>query len=143
MLYELKQAPRASNKRINRFLKEIGFDKCVSEHGVHVKKDTSKTVIILCLYVDDLLIMGNNEGYTTEFKTNLMKEFEMTNIGLMTYFLGIEFHKYRKGILMHQRRYVLEILKKFEMEYYNVAINLVETRLQQSKNEDEQDIDPT
>ena len=51
-----------------------------------------------------------------------MKEFEMTDLGLMTYFLDIEFHKSEKGLLVHQRRYDVEILKKFEMEHCNVVI---------------------
>ncbi|XP_050896265.1 uncharacterized mitochondrial protein AtMg00810-like [Lathyrus oleraceus] len=72
-----------------------------------------------------------------------MTKFEMTDLGLITYFLGIEFHKFKKGLLMHQRRYALEILKKFEMEHCNAVITPVEQRLQLSKNEDEEDVDPT
>lgn len=60
-LYNLKQPLRAWNKRTNVFLKEIGFKKCVSEHGVYVKTNTSESVIILCIYVDDLLITDNDE----------------------------------------------------------------------------------
>lgn len=41
-------------------------------------------MIISCLYVDDLLIKDNNEGYITEFKIDIMKEFEMTDLGLVT-----------------------------------------------------------
>jgi len=62
-LYGLKQAPRAWNKRIDGFLNQIGFIKCVSEHGVYVRKDNSEGVIILCLYVDDLLITSNSEAH--------------------------------------------------------------------------------
>lgn len=58
--YGLKQAPRAWNKIIDEFLKEIRFDKYVSEYVMYVKNDANKWVIILCLYVDDLLIMGGN-----------------------------------------------------------------------------------
>jgi hypothetical protein len=61
--------------------------------GVHVKKDSSKSVIILCLYVDDLLITGSNESHISEFKRQMMKEFEKTDIGHLSYLLGIEFHK--------------------------------------------------
>lgn len=46
-------------------------------------------MIILCLYVDDLLITSNNECYITEFKVDLMKEFKITDLDLMTYFLGV------------------------------------------------------
>lgn len=53
----------------------------------------------------------------------------MTDLGLMTYFLGIEFHKSEKGLLMHQMRYSLEILKKFEMEHCKVKTTYAEPRL--------------
>lgn len=72
-----------------------------------------------------------------------MKEFEMTELGLMTYFIDFEFYKSKKGLIMHQRRYALEFLKKFEMERCNIAITLTEPRLRQSKDEHEQDVNPT
>lgn len=62
----------------------------------------------------------------------------MTDLGLMTYFLGIEFYKSKGGLLMNQRRFALEILKKFEIEHYNAAINPAKPRLQLSKNEYDQ-----
>lgn len=87
--------------------------------GCRVKKDANEGVIILYIYVDDLLITSNDEDYITKLKGELMKEFEMTDLDHMTYFLGIEFHKSKKGLLMHQRRYALEILKK------NIKWNIV------------------
>lgn len=89
MLDGLKQAPRVWNKRVDGFLNEIGFDKCVSEHGVYMKKDTNKGIVIICLYIYNLLITSINEGYINEFKGDLLNEFEMTDLGLMAYFLGI------------------------------------------------------
>ncbi|XP_050920268.1 uncharacterized mitochondrial protein AtMg00810-like [Lathyrus oleraceus] len=142
-MYGLKQAPRYWNKRINDFLNKFGFNKCVSDHGVYLKTDTSERVIILCLYVYDLLITGSNKKCISKFKCELMKEFEMTDLGLMTYFPGIEFHKPKMGLIMHQRRYTVEILKKCEMENCNASITPVEPRLQLSKSEDEKDVDLT
>ncbi|CAJ2633078.1 unnamed protein product [Trifolium pratense] len=142
-LYGLKQAPRAWNKRIDKFLNEIGFKKCVTEHGVYIKKDAAKGVIIICLYVDDLLITGSNESYISELKGDLKEEFEMTDLGLMTYFLGIEFLRNEQGILMHQTRYASEILKKFEMDKCNVALSPTEPRSQLTKCAEEGDVDPT
>jgi len=142
-LYGLKQAPRAWNKRIDGFLSDVGFKKCVSEHGVYVKPDASEGVIILCLYVDDLLITGNCEKNISKFKGELMKEFEMSDLGIMKYFLGIEFQRTKLGLLMHQRRYAMEILKRCDMEHCNAATTPAETRLQLSKSEEEQDVDPT
>lgn len=96
-------------------------------------------MIILCLYVEDLLITGINIKCILNFKSELTKEFEMTDLGLMTYFLGIEFHKSKRGVLIHQRRYALEINKKFEMEHCNTAITPDEPRLQLSKSGVEQE----
>lgn len=62
-----------------------------------------------------------------------MKKFEMTDLDHVTYIIGIEFHKTSKWLLMHQKRYTLEILKKFEMKHYNPATKPIEPRLQLSK----------
>ena len=61
-LYGLKQAPRAWNKKIDSVLIQIGFSKCISEHGVYVKAEYESDLVIQCLYVDDLLITGNNKS---------------------------------------------------------------------------------
>ena len=67
-LYGLKQAPRAWNKKIDKSLINMGYVRCISEHGVYVKSGGGD-IVILCLYVDDLLVTGNNETKVTEFKT--------------------------------------------------------------------------
>jgi hypothetical protein len=85
--------PPLSPLLIDGYLSDIRFIKYVTGLGVHVKKDSSKSVIILCLYVDDLLITGSNESHISEFKRQMMKEFEKTDIGHLSYLLGIEFHK--------------------------------------------------
>jgi hypothetical protein len=72
-----------------------------------------------------------------------MKEFEMSDLGYVKYFLSIEFQKTKLGLLMHQRRYAIEILKRCDMEHYNDAITPSKARLQLSKSEEEQDVDPT
>jgi hypothetical protein len=108
-----------------------------------VKKDVDKGIIVLCLYVDDLLITGSNDSYISDFKNDLREEFEMTDLGLMSYFLGIEFLRTENGILMHQSRYAGEILKKFEMEKCNSALSPSEPRLQLSSDVDEKEVDST
>jgi hypothetical protein len=142
-LYGLKQAPRAWNKRIVSFLSAMGFLKCTTEHGVYVKKSSSDNLIILCLYVDDLLITGSDENEISDFKVELMREFEMTDLGHISYFLGIEFYKSSRGLLMHQKRYASEVLKRFDMVNCNHAVTPAEARLQLSKDSDDADVDPT
>lgn len=61
-LYSLKQALRAWNKRIYGYQKEVGFKKCMFEHGMYVKTNISDGVIILYLYIYGLLITGSDEN---------------------------------------------------------------------------------
>ena len=140
-LYRLKQAPRAWNKRIDKFLEVIGFMKCISEHGVYVKR-TEGSRIIICLYVDDLLITGSNEECIESCKAELMKEFEMNNLGMLSYFLGIEFTQTTFGVVMHQTKYTRDLLKKFSMEQGNSAITPAETGVKLEHNPDEEGVDP-
>ncbi|KAK9140896.1 hypothetical protein Scep_010577 [Stephania cephalantha] len=88
-LYGLKQAPRAWYSRIDDHLIGLGFQKSLSEATLYVRKEGTN-ITIVSIYVDDLLITGNNQLLIDEFKSNMLKEFEMTDLGLMTYFLGLE-----------------------------------------------------
>ena len=113
-MYGLKQALRVWNKKIDGFIREKEFVKCKNEHGVCVRRSKSE-LLILCLYVDDLLITGSCKKEIEDFKGDLNKEFEMSDLGDISYFLGIEFYKSGRGLMMHQRRYADKILKRFEM----------------------------
>ena len=99
-LYGPKQAPRAWNRRIDTFLIQSEFKKCSVEYGVYVKKETS--VILICLYVDDLLVTNSDLKGIEFFKAQMTQEFDMTDLGTLAYFLGLEFVTASKGILLHQ-----------------------------------------
>ena len=66
-------------------------------------------ILIVCLYVDDLIFIGNNPGMFEDFKKVMTKEFEMTNIGLMAYYLGIEVKQMEDGIFISQEGYAKDI----------------------------------
>lgn len=72
--------------------------------------------MILSLYVDDLSITGINQAMITEFKKNMKKEFEMTDLGLMNFFLGLEVKQSEDGIFVSQNKYAKPILKRFKTE---------------------------
>ena len=57
-------------------------------------------ILIVCLYVDDLIFTGSNPSMFEEFKKNMAKKFEMTDIGFMSYYLGIKVKQEEKGILI-------------------------------------------
>lgn len=142
-LYGLKQAPRAWNKRIDSFLTQTGFRKCTVEHGVYIKVISNSDVLLLCLYVDDLVITGSNETEIEKLKLNLKSEFEMSDLGELAYFLGIEFLQTKKGVVMHQKKYVSEILKRFNMIDCNPVTVPVEGNLKLEFSENEASVDAT
>ena len=104
-LYGLKQAPRAWNKLIDAVLAKLGFVKSTVEFGVYVKRTSHANTLIACLYVDDLIITGSVEEEIEEFKGRMKIEFEMTNLGTLSYFLGLEFVHTHKGVFLHQKKY--------------------------------------
>lgn len=142
-LYGLKQAPRAWNRRIDAFLIDLGFSKCSVEFGMYAKKRNSDDLLLVCLYVDDMLITGSDKLAIEEFKGRMMKEFEMSDLGTLNYFLGLEFVYTSKGIFLHQRRYVSEVLKRFRMENCNEVATPMETTYKLLIDETESEVDGT
>ena len=106
-LYGLKQAPRAWNARIDKYLQERNFIKCPYEHPLYIKIQHGD-ILIMCLYVDDLIFTGSNPSMFNEFKKEMTKEFEITDIGLMYYYLDIEVKQEDKGILITEEGYMLK-----------------------------------
>lgn len=122
---------------------KIGFDKCSCEFGVYVRSKSVGNIIIVCLYVDDLLITGGNEGEIAELKKELMSEFEMTDMGVLSYFLGLEFKKTESDILMHQSKYATEILKRFNKVECNSVATPIEVGLVLEREGKEDKVDET
>ena len=71
--------------------------------------------MIVSIYVDDLIYTSNDEDMISGFKNSMMKVFDMTDLGRMRFFLGIEVLQKSDGIFICQRRYVIEVLKRFGM----------------------------
>ena len=76
-------------------------------------------MLIVCLYVDDLIYTGSDTAMLESFKKSMMAKFEMSDLGMIHYFLGIEVLQFSAGILISQKKYVGEILDKFQMKDCN------------------------
>ncbi|KAH9706546.1 hypothetical protein KPL70_012251 [Citrus sinensis] len=139
---EEEQAPRVWNSIINKYFQEKCFTKCPYEHALYVK-ETYGDILIVCLYVDDLIFTGSNPSLFEEFKRVMIKEFEMTDIGLMAYYLGIEVKQKEECIFISQESYAKEILKKFKMNDCKPISTPVECGVKLSKHDEGEDIDPT
>ncbi|KAK6144980.1 hypothetical protein DH2020_021800 [Rehmannia glutinosa] len=122
-LYGLKQAPRAWYSRIEAYFMKEGFKKCEYEHTLFIKTRKEGKILIVSLYVDDLIFTGNDELMFTEFKNSMKHEFDMTDLGKMRYFLGLEVLQKPNGIFINQKKYASEVLQRFGMEKSNFVHN--------------------
>lgn len=96
VLYGLKKASRAWYSRINSFLLQNGFNRCNSKATLYTNINEQGEIVIVCLYVNDFIFMVDLS--IDMLKTMMKKEVEITNLGLMRYFLGIEVNQNEKGI---------------------------------------------
>ncbi len=116
-LYGLKQSPRQWYAKIHDFLVgTLKFIASLNDPCLYVRKSESK-ILIIALYVDDLLIVGNCKSEITDIKGELSKRFEMKDLGPASVMLGIEIKRVRKDrkLWITQQDYTLEVLKRFRM----------------------------
>ena len=121
-LYGLKQAPRAWFSRIESYFIKEGFVSSSSEQTLFIKQKEGK-ILIVSIYVDDLLFTSDDEELLDEFKHSMKEEFDMTDLGKMRYFLGIEVIQKADGIFICQRKYAAELIERFEMQNFNSVGN--------------------
>lgn len=100
----LKQAPRQWNVKLCEALVKCNFKQSQYDQSLFSKRTDSKMVIVL-VYVDDILVTGNNLNQIIETKAALHKMFKIKYLGELKYFLGIEFARSKEGTMMHQRKY--------------------------------------
>jgi len=117
-LYGLKQAPRAWNVKLDKSLKKLNFRRCLSEQAVYTR-GTGDNVVILGVYVDDLIVTRGNPEEINVFKKQMMAEFEMTDLGLLSYYLGIEVDQKEDFITVKQSGYARKVLEQFGMSECN------------------------
>ncbi|TLX66115.1 hypothetical protein E9993_23470, partial [Labilibacter sediminis] len=115
-IYGLKQASRSWNLCFHEKVKEFGFSRSEDESCVYVKASGS-IVVFLVLYVDDILLIGNDIPTLQSVKTWLGKCFAMKDLGEASYILGIRIYRNRSKRLLglSQSTYLDKILKKFKM----------------------------
>jgi hypothetical protein len=112
-LYGLKQAPHTWYEKMDGFLMSLGFNKSVVDPNLYYHIDGNEC-LILVLYVDDLFLT-DSERPIAECKRALTTKFEIKDLGLMHYFLGLEVWQRTNEIFLSQAKYIVEILKKFGM----------------------------
>ncbi|GJT07591.1 retrovirus-related pol polyprotein from transposon TNT 1-94 [Tanacetum coccineum] len=114
-LYGLKQAPRAWYDELSTFLLQNHFFKGTIDPTLFIRR-FDDDILVVQVYVDDIIFGSTNTRYTQLFSDLMKSRFEMSMIGEMTFFLGLQVNQSPCGIFINQSNYVLEILKKYGME---------------------------
>ena len=132
-LYGLKQAPKQWHEKFDHAMLTNGFkinecDKCV------YVKNTDQGYVIVCLYVDDMLIIGSSQNMIKSTKQMLNKRFDMKDMGVADVILGMKITKTSDGYALSQSHYIEKILDKFIKDDLNLARTPVDISLYLSKN---------
>ncbi|GJR67772.1 retrovirus-related pol polyprotein from transposon TNT 1-94 [Tanacetum coccineum] len=109
-LYGLKQASKQWNQELSKFLVSLGFIQSKHDYSLFVKAQ-GELFIVALVYVDDILLIGNSTQDIKDTKLALDSKFTIKDLGLARYFLEIELYNTESGTYLHQRKYVLDLLK--------------------------------
>jgi hypothetical protein len=116
-LYGLKKSPRMWYQKFDTYMLGLGFTRNKEDHCVYFKL-IGDNLIYLVLYVDDMLLIGNNKEITQDVKNQLSSKFDMKYLGASNFILGMEIKRDRKKrkISLNQRKYVDTILQRLNMQ---------------------------
>nr|GEU85522.1 hypothetical protein [Tanacetum cinerariifolium] len=132
-LYGLHQAPRAWYERLSTFLLKHDYRRGTIDKTLFIKKD-SKDIMLVQVYVDDIIFGSTRKDWCEEFKTLMQSEFEMSSMGPLTFFLGLQVDQRPDGIFIHQEKYIADILKKFDLDNSKLASTPFEHQKIKEKN---------
>ncbi|CAM8887426.1 unnamed protein product [Rhodiola kirilowii] len=141
-LYGLKQAPRAWYERLSLFLLSHGYNRGEVDKTLFLLKEGSDTLVVQ-VYVDDIIFGSTNPMLVKKFTDLMSSEFEMSMVGELKYFLGLQVAQDGDGTRVHQQKYVREILKKFGMESAKTCATPMSPNDSLGKDESSLQVDPT
>ena len=131
-LYGLRHAPWAWNAKLNSTSLPLKFKRCASEHGMYTHGHDEQRLIV-GVYVDDLIIIGGDMEVLGRFKREMSKNFKMSDLGVLSYYLGIEVQQNSSGISICQSAYARKLLDTTGLVDSNPTRTPMEARLQLRK----------
>nr|GEY93958.1 putative ribonuclease H-like domain-containing protein [Tanacetum cinerariifolium] len=134
-LYGLHQAPRAWYATLSPFLENIGYRRGAIDKTLFIKQD-KKDIMIVQVYVDDIIFGSTKKSWCNEFEEVMKNRFQMSSMGELTFFFGLQAKKKEDGIFISQDKYVAEILKKFDFLSVKTASTSIETQKPLVKDEE-------
>ncbi|GKV03587.1 hypothetical protein SLEP1_g15862 [Rubroshorea leprosula] len=113
-LYGLKQSPRVWYAKFSATVSEFGFTSSPHDTALFIHK-TARGMVLLLLYVDDMIITRDDVAGVEELKQSLSQKFEMKDLGVLSYFLGLEVTSSDDGYLLSQVKYASDLVSKAEL----------------------------
>ena len=120
----------------------LGFVRSKLEHAVY-RRSNKSSFLLVGVYVDDLVISGPSVSDIRQFKQEMMRKFNMSDLGLLSYYLGIEVKQGDDGITLSQSAYAVKILENAGMLNCNPTATPMEARLKLSKRMEDEVVRPT
>ncbi|GJY79782.1 retrovirus-related pol polyprotein from transposon TNT 1-94 [Tanacetum coccineum] len=114
-LYGLKQAPRAWYDKLSSFLIEHGFTKGIIDPTLFTRRHGGD-ILLVQVYVDDIIFGSTNPDFSKRFANLMKNNFEMSMMGELKFFLGLQVHQSPRGIFISQSQYAIELLKKHGLD---------------------------
>nr|GEY01895.1 retrovirus-related Pol polyprotein from transposon TNT 1-94 [Tanacetum cinerariifolium] len=119
-LYGLKQAPRAWYDDLSTFLLQNGFSKGTIDPKLFIRR-FDDDILVVQVFIDDIIFGSTDPRYATLFSDLMKSRFEMSMMGEMTFFLGLQVNQSPSGIFINQSKYVHEILKKYGLNTFDIV----------------------
>ncbi|KAK0605174.1 hypothetical protein LWI29_023729 [Acer saccharum] len=113
-IYGLKQAPRAWYNELRQFLLQNGFVNSQSDTSLFIL-NSNGCVIFLLVYVDDIIVTGNDVTSVNDFIATLARRFSIKDLGGLSYFLGVEVTSCSAGLFLSQQKYITDLLHRTKM----------------------------
>ncbi|GJT65543.1 putative ribonuclease H-like domain-containing protein [Tanacetum coccineum] len=139
-LYGLHQAPKAWYATLSTFLLKNGYRRGTIDKTLFLKKD-KHDIILVQVYVDDIIFGSTKKSWCDEFEALMKSRFQMSSMGELTFFLGLQVKEKPEGIFIRQDKYVVEILKKFDFASVKTASIPIETQKPLVKDKEASDVD--
>ncbi|GJV85308.1 putative ribonuclease H-like domain-containing protein [Tanacetum coccineum] len=139
-LYGLHQAPRAWYETLSTYLLDNGFHRGQIDKTLFIKR-LKGDILLVQVYVDDIIFGSTKKSLCDEFEQIMHNRFQMSSMGELTFFLGLQVKQKEDGIFISQDKYVGEILKKFGFSSIRTASTPMETNKALTKDEDGEDVD--
>ncbi|GKA44646.1 putative ribonuclease H-like domain-containing protein [Tanacetum coccineum] len=139
-LYGLHQAPRAWYETLSTYLLDNGFQRGKIDKTLFIKRYKGD-ILLVQVYVDDIIFGLTKKELCNAFEKLMHKKFQMSSMGELTFFLGLQVQQKKDGIFISQDKYVVEILKKFRFTEVKTASTPMKTQKPLFKDEDGEELD--